>query len=336
MNIYKPNLFDNPNITFKLKSNSESINQYSIKLLYHEMTNNYDMTDEKIKQKILTSLHRFRHENVNNYDFILTCPVCYEESNDINFLFGLAKCDHFCCYDCWKKHCYDLAKFSHVKPSCIGCSQEISFNHLCETFKIELNILHNYSLRIYNHTHGDLIECPKCHYKFAFRNISKTICPKCQYQICPKCLELSHVELGLNCNEFSKFIKTNEYLKYFELKEEERLKYIYNQSFKNNLRDFEKELLMKVELKNKRDQEKERQKKLLEFEKQNINWIKEHTKICPKCNNAIEKNKGCNHMTCKCGYEFCWYCLEECKNPCDHFKRCKAGAKWFDDGYRDD
>ncbi|CAF3835110.1 unnamed protein product [Rotaria sordida] len=29
---------------------------------------------------------------------------------------------------------------------------------------------------------------------------------------------------------------------------------------------------------------------------------------CVSCNNFIEKNGGCNHMTCSCGAEFCWTC----------------------------
>lgn len=39
------------------------------------------------------------------------------------------------------------------------------------------------------------------------------------------------------------------------------------------------------------------------------NWISANTKECPKCNSTIEKNGGCNHMTCrKCRYEWCWIC----------------------------
>lgn len=40
------------------------------------------------------------------------------------------------------------------------------------------------------------------------------------------------------------------------------------------------------------------------------NWISANTKECPKCLSTIEKNGGCNHMTCKkCKYEFCWMCM---------------------------
>lgn len=40
------------------------------------------------------------------------------------------------------------------------------------------------------------------------------------------------------------------------------------------------------------------------------NWIKVNTKSCPKCKTTIEKNGGCNHMSCrKCNYEFCWICF---------------------------
>ncbi|XP_065895365.1 E3 ubiquitin-protein ligase parkin-like [Dysidea avara] len=51
--------------------------------------------------------------------------------------------------------------------------------------------------------------------------------------------------------------------------------------------------------------------------------IKDTTKPCPKCNAAIEKNKGCNHMTCyMCKFEFCWPCMIEWNGNC-------RGNHWF-------
>jgi len=45
-------------------------------------------------------------------------------------------------------------------------------------------------------------------------------------------------------------------------------------------------------------------------------WLKANTRPCPRCNVPIEKNDGCNHMTCtnqSCNHEFCWICRKDWK-----------------------
>eukprot|EP00594_Rhizosolenia_setigera_P014635 CAMPEP_0178956058 /NCGR_PEP_ID=MMETSP0789-20121207/9993_1 /TAXON_ID=3005 /ORGANISM="Rhizosolenia setigera, Strain CCMP 1694" /LENGTH=542 /DNA_ID=CAMNT_0020637845 /DNA_START=103 /DNA_END=1731 /DNA_ORIENTATION=- len=50
-------------------------------------------------------------------------------------------------------------------------------------------------------------------------------------------------------------------------------------------------------------------------ESETYNWILANTKSCPKCSSRIEKNNGCNHMSCsQCKHEFCWICMQDWKD----------------------
>jgi len=52
-------------------------------------------------------------------------------------------------------------------------------------------------------------------------------------------------------------------------------------------------------------------------------WEEVWARRCPGCHVVIERNGGCNHMTCqKCKHEFCWICTQ---GHVEHsYWRCKA------------
>jgi len=50
-----------------------------------------------------------------------------------------------------------------------------------------------------------------------------------------------------------------------------------------------------------------------------------HLKYCPRCRAGIEKNHGCNHMTCHCGHQFDWDAAETVAT-CHRLHR---GSKFF-------
>jgi len=61
-----------------------------------------------------------------------------------------------------------------------------------------------------------------------------------------------------------------------------------------------------------------------EAEKRFDAWTQKNAKICPNCKAVIEKNGGCNHMTCRsCKHQFCWLCLA--KYESNHWEKstCK-------------
>mmetsp|Transcript_37957 Transcript_37957/g.79997 ORF Transcript_37957/g.79997 Transcript_37957/m.79997 type:complete len:164 (-) Transcript_37957:222-713(-) len=39
-----------------------------------------------------------------------------------------------------------------------------------------------------------------------------------------------------------------------------------------------------------------------------LQWLNEQTVLCPGCSSRVQKDGGCNHVTCLCGYNFCYSC----------------------------
>merc|ERR1711860_137950 len=51
-------------------------------------------------------------------------------------------------------------------------------------------------------------------------------------------------------------------------------------------------------------------------------YLTDNTRDCPHCSAPIEKNDGCNKMTCwRCNTNFCWLCGDKLNpaNPYGHF-----------------
>ncbi|XP_070559648.1 uncharacterized protein [Ptychodera flava] len=54
-------------------------------------------------------------------------------------------------------------------------------------------------------------------------------------------------------------------------------------------------------------------------------------KSCPSCNHPMEKNGGCQQMTCRCGHLFCWECLASWDSHITQgwsMKGCKSKANF--------
>jgi ariadne-2 len=63
-------------------------------------------------------------------------------------------------------------------------------------------------------------------------------------------------------------------------------------------------------------------------------YISANTKPCPECGSNIEKNGGCNHMSCsKCRYDFCWMCMGPWRSHATEYYECskyKANPTKYD------
>ncbi|KAL6236808.1 hypothetical protein BDW75DRAFT_103017 [Aspergillus navahoensis] len=83
----------------------------------------------------------------------------------------------------------------------------------------------------------------------------------------------------------------------------------------------EDEEIIEVEVKDDFKEKIEMLKRRMREVELSMKKVEETTKRCPGCQWPIEKNDGCDHMTCiKCRAEFCWICLGGWSS---HTRRCR-------------
>lgn len=284
-------------------------------------------TDEELEDLMLKCVEDFRKCNPK-----YICPICFEESYYETFLVSYCNCKHKCCKNCWADNIRTQYKYLQKPFHCFECSEKIqSLFTILDNKILTLDEINDYSLRISRLVFkDDIIRCPNCKIEY-FRSKVNCRCPQCYYYMCTNCLKIEHDSLNMNCNEFEKFMLTNQYIKLLQSREKQRIIELNlttnKQSFSNNL---QKELISEINIR----KEKQRQRELMKNEVETAKWLNENTKQCPRCNVNIIKNGGCNHMTCEnCNYEFCWICME--KYTTTHFSSTSK-CKQFDDGFRGD
>jgi len=77
--------------------------------------------------------------------------------------------------------------------------------------------------------------------------------------------------------------------------------------------------------------------KKLQDDSETCNYLHANTKDCPKCHKPIEKDGGCNLVTCPCGAHMCWLCGAPTGSAHDWEKiEGHSCGKWKDDSTEKD
>ena len=228
-----------------------------------------------------------------------TCDICclnVSGSDCIRF----QSCTHIHCKQCMTT--YLTSKITDGSVSTIDCpsfdcSQLISPGIVQQLVPPQL--FERYDKLLLQRTldgMSDIVYCPRptCRCVTVKEDESNmALCPSCKFSFCVLCKRTWH---GISpCKVLPKDIK--------ELKE----------AYESGDKDI------------RRSMELQYGKKYLERAFQEYDssaWIKTNTKPCPNCQSVIEKDHGCNKMTCSnCNSHFCWLCntMLPRHNPYNHF-----------------
>lgn len=265
------------------------------------------------------------------------CPICYETVEEEKWL-ALDGCGHGFCHDCLKGYLKDCSK-SLTPVALISCPQ-----HQCNASFPQKDI--DSLLQRLPKTAARLKEATIRHYVTSSRNLKFCTHPECpgivkrlgknyfvKYNLDPYNLDPNlHDYFGAVCTGVKPKRPPTQSLITFTYEGVDDAEYNNCQSHSQpkrahrfcfscgesmhwpvscaRLKDWKQKMRDEidfVEEDNTRVDANELAQKM---------WIKANTRTCPQCNVLIEKNDGCNHMTCvnpNCRYEFCWICRRDWK-----------------------
>ncbi|XP_063417872.1 E3 ubiquitin-protein ligase RNF14-like isoform X1 [Mytilus trossulus] len=227
--------------------------------------------------------HNMQEEMTEFLRYDQECGICFCEKSGRDFD-RLLPCKHHFCRECMAEHCS-----IHVKEGTVQhllcpepkCETEIRPYILKEVLNDDdyerwERLILQYGLD----TMGDIIYCPRCQ-NVVVKEEDLGHCLSCLFTFCTKCLEKWHQ--GDTCF-FEKEVEGDEEGKNGSTKSE----YV-------------------------EESEKAERKRLHKQRRAEMNLsyqlIKARTRQCWKCKSPIEKNGGCNKVTCsRCSTAMCWAC----------------------------
>ena len=184
-------------------------------------------------------------------------------------------CQDFACLSCLNQ--YGQQCVSNRKTvNCPECNGSFCLTELRRIFADD-KLLIQYQERLFE-DNGDLVWCPRCHRSTIFvpseslsgNHPSFVECIHCLFTFCRRCEETWHPQIKCPKGELTQSVLEGET--------------------------------------KKRTMTKHEMAKIIQ-EIETIHAIEKCSKSCPSCHVRIEKNGGCNHMTCRqCRIHFCWQC----------------------------
>ncbi|WOL04813.1 hypothetical protein Cni_G13535 [Canna indica] len=208
-----------------------------------------------------------------------TCNICLEDTVSSE-MFTIDNCFHRFCFSCMKQH-VEIKLLHGILPACPhdGCKVMLDMEGSRKFLPPRLQELMREHLKEASIPAKEKVYCPypKCS---ALMSKSETIVPQ---------QGSSSKSIFLDSTALRKCIKCNG-------------------SFCINCKVPWHDRLSCFEFKRLNPNLHPEEAKLKSLAKQNL-W-----RQCVKCNHMIELSEGCFHMTCRCGFEFCYNCGAEWKN----------------------
>jgi len=238
---------------------------------------------------------------------LFTCEVCFTEkigSSCIQF----KDCGHVYCRDCMAG--YFTVQISNAQVNNLtcpfsGCTTQALPNQVRELVPKDLfNKYENILLETTLDAMVDVIVCPRlaCQCPTMIdRETNMGQCPQCSLTFCIYCKATYH---GVSPCKFKSKEQRALVLKYSKGTDDEKL-FLEKRYGKKQLQQAMALMLSE-------------------------DYVQDNARHCPHCNAPIEKNEGCNKITCwRCNTHFCWLCTSRlpATNPYSHFN--VPGSKCF-------